>query len=121
MAHSPTTPTSTRDTADHVTTQDTTRNIGPSTPSIDRTSSNEWLEVQDVGAATFKACRNDRTLDLDAFFGRPYAAKSKDGKTRRVRDCNQCAKKGYPPMELASGPYAGGTSYPSQCLWLGAT
>ena len=100
IAHSPTTPTSTQDATDHVTAQDTTRNTGPlSTPSINRTSSNEWLddvEVQDIGAATFKACRNDRTLDLDAFFGQPYAAKSKDGKTRRVRDCNQCAKKGYP-------------------------
>jgi len=85
----------TLDTTDHVqvTTQDAI-----STPSVERVSSQEWLEdveVQDIGMGV-KTCHSDRTLDIDAFFGKPYTTTSKDGKMRRVRDCDACHKKGHP-------------------------
>ncbi|KAG1893144.1 uncharacterized protein F5891DRAFT_986138 [Suillus fuscotomentosus] len=55
----------------------------------------EDIDVQDISPIT-KARREDKTMDISAFFGAPYAAKSKDGKTRNVRDCKSCHKKGFP-------------------------
>ncbi|KAG1720187.1 uncharacterized protein EDB91DRAFT_1257104 [Suillus paluster] len=55
----------------------------------------EDIDVQDI-STTMKARQEDKTMDVSAFFGAPYAAKSKDGKTRNVRDCKSCHKKGLP-------------------------
>ncbi|KAG1731110.1 uncharacterized protein EDB91DRAFT_1085222 [Suillus paluster] len=55
----------------------------------------EDIDVQDI-STTMKAHREDKTMDVSAFFGAPYAAKLKDGKTCNVRDCKSCCKKGLP-------------------------
>ncbi|KAG2365200.1 hypothetical protein BDR07DRAFT_1481578 [Suillus spraguei] len=55
----------------------------------------EYIDVQDINM-TMKPCQEDKTMDISAFFGVPYAAKSKDGKTHNIRDCKSCQKKGLP-------------------------
>lgn len=69
--------------------------VHASATSIRRTDSNftEWLDdvdVQDTNVETVKTRREDKTLDVSAFFGKPYSHKAKDAKTRTVRDCEPC-------------------------------
>ena len=66
--------------------------VHASTTSIRRTDSNitellDDVDVQDTNVETIKSRREDKTLDVSAFFGKPYSHKAKDAKTRTVRDC----------------------------------
>ncbi|KAG2031687.1 hypothetical protein BDR03DRAFT_1015861 [Suillus americanus] len=49
------------------------------------------INVQDVSQATTVRWE-DKSCDIAAFFGKSYAHKSKDGKTRNVQDCDPCKK-----------------------------
>ncbi|KAG1878521.1 hypothetical protein C8R48DRAFT_768082 [Suillus tomentosus] len=64
----------------------------------DVTDDNRFLEdinVQDIDTPT-KMQQEDKIMDVGAFFGAPYATKSKDRKACSVRDCKTCHKKGLP-------------------------
>ncbi|KAG2148168.1 uncharacterized protein EDB93DRAFT_1103831 [Suillus bovinus] len=61
-------------------------------------NSNSFLQdinVQDI-AVPRMVQREEKTRDVNTFFGKSYAHKAKDGKTRNVRDCETCKKKGSP-------------------------
>lgn len=47
------------------------------------------VDVQSIEDTTRKRC-TDKTADVTAFFGKPCMVKSKDGKSRNVRDCDLC-------------------------------
>ncbi|OJA16868.1 hypothetical protein AZE42_13376, partial [Rhizopogon vesiculosus] len=59
--------------------------------------SHEWLDdvvIQDTNVETIMVQREEKTLDVGAFFSKPYSLKAKDGKTHNVRDCQPCKKCG---------------------------
>lgn len=49
----------------------------------------EDIDVQDTSVPAAVRCE-EKSRDVGAFFGQPYAHKAKDGKTRNVRDCETC-------------------------------
>ncbi|KAJ8585169.1 hypothetical protein M405DRAFT_936206, partial [Rhizopogon salebrosus TDB-379] len=51
------------------------------------------IDIQDVSKPV-KVPRDVKSRDVGAFFSKPYAHKAKDGKTRNVRDCEPCKKRG---------------------------
>ncbi|KAG0704315.1 hypothetical protein DFH29DRAFT_997826 [Suillus ampliporus] len=64
----------------------------------------QWLDdvaIQDTTTANIKIHQEDKTLDVSAFFSKLYGHKLKDGKTRNVRDCEACKKKGRRHQRVA--------------------
>ncbi|KAG1905247.1 uncharacterized protein F5891DRAFT_976216 [Suillus fuscotomentosus] len=47
------------------------------------------INVQDI-STTPTVRHEEKSCDVSAFFGKPYAHKAKDGKTRTVQDCEPC-------------------------------